>query len=250
MDKTQEVGTATGASATRSAFRLSDSIKVWLGLVVFLVLVKLGLTAFYPNAFADPSQAAVFGWVPLALFSLFGLVGVGLSERTGFPSAWRKGISYLRWIVLPLVIGAGMATLAVIHDTLTHFTRIVDASHGVTQQYTGFVPMLLVFTGGAVLVEVLYRLFTIPLLLGLISNLLLKGRWQTPIFWILAVILSAWEPLSQDVGRLTGLDLVLQFGLAYALNLTQAAFFRKYGFLAAILVRVGYYLVWHAIYIH
>jgi len=33
----------------------------------------------------------------------------------------------------------------------------------------------------------------------------------------------------------------------FTLNFTQAAFFRRYGFMAAILVGVGFYVVWHAV---
>jgi len=33
----------------------------------------------------------------------------------------------------------------------------------------------------------------------------------------------------------------------FTLNLTQAAFFCRYGSMAAILVRVGFYVVWHAV---
>jgi hypothetical protein len=36
----------------------------------------------------------------------------------------------------------------------------------------------------------------------------------------------------------------------YALNLGQATLFRKYGFLAAIVMRVAFYLVWHILYVH
>lgn len=40
------------------------------------------------------------------------------------------------------------------------------------------------------------------------------------------------------------------FLLDYALNLTQAALFRKCGFLAAIVMRVAFYAVWHIVYVH
>jgi hypothetical protein len=36
----------------------------------------------------------------------------------------------------------------------------------------------------------------------------------------------------------------------FGLNLTQAAFFRRYGFVASIVVRLGYYVVWHVLYVH
>ena len=37
------------------------------------------------------------------------------------------------------------------------------------------------------------------------------------------------------------------FAQDYALNFAQAWFFRKRGFLAAIVVRVAFYLVWHVL---
>lgn len=38
------------------------------------------------------------------------------------------------------------------------------------------------------------------------------------------------------------------YASGFAFNLTQAYFFRQYGFLAALSVRLGDYLVWHIIY--
>jgi hypothetical protein len=112
--------------------------------------------------------------------------------------------------------------------------------------------MALIFTAVPFLVEVLYRLLLIPVLLLLVSNLLLRGRGQAPVFWALAVLTSLLEPLSQSVDWrvLSGPVLFFYVGEMFALNLAQAAFFRKYGFLAAILVRVAFYLVWHVLYIH
>jgi hypothetical protein len=73
--------------------RLSGSVKVWLGLVAFLVLVMLALVLLYPYALADPSQAAFFEWPVLGIFGVLGLIGVLLSQRTGFPDAWDARIS-------------------------------------------------------------------------------------------------------------------------------------------------------------
>src|SRR5689334_1053329 len=87
--------------------RVSGSVKVWLGLVVFLVLVKLAITIFFPNVFADPSQAAFFEWPVLGIFGVLGLIGVLLSEYTGFPDALDARVSnWQRWL-LPILIGLG-----------------------------------------------------------------------------------------------------------------------------------------------
>jgi len=243
---------ATPAPA-RGAWKLSNSVLVWLALAACLVLVKVSLTVFFPNALADPDQAALFAWPALGIFSGIGLVGVLLSERTGFPAAWDTRISTWRRLLLPVGVGMAFGVAMTALDYATHFSQLIAANHGLKQQYTGFAPMFLAFSIGApVIVEVVYRLLLIPLLLWVISNVILRGRGQTPTFWVLAVLLSAFEPLGQasDLRVLPVPVMVIDAALQYALNLTQAAFFRKYGFLASILVRAGFYLVWHVVYIH
>ncbi len=95
-----------------------------------------------------------------------------------------------------------------------------------------------------------YRLLPIPLLLWLVSNVALRGRWREQTFWVLAVLTSAIEPLSQETSVLPHGVLLFAglFGLGYAFNFAQAVFFRRSGFLASIVVRLGYYAVWHILY--
>jgi hypothetical protein len=88
-------------------------------------------------------------------------------------------------------------------------------------------------------------------LLWLISNVLLRGRGQGQMFWVLAVLTSLIEPGQQDLMYLQASGVLLaasQFAPDFVLNLTQAAMFRRSGYLASILVRVATYLVWHVVY--
>lgn len=230
----------------------SGSMMVWWVLVAYLFLVKILLDAFLPKAFADPSQASMFGWLPLTIFSAVGACGVWLSQRSGFPNAWGPEFSLRQRILSPFLIGAIFGLLQIGLDLWLGFTRQIAARHGVGQQYTDFPSMLLIFSAAPIIVEVVYRLLLIPLILWLVSNVILKGRAQNSIFWVLAVLTSLLEPFTQFA------DLqILSAGLAaflameyFAVNLTQAYFFRKYGFLASIIVRVGFYLVWHVFYVH
>jgi len=43
---------------------------------------------------------------------------------------------------------------------------------------------------------------------------------------------------------------VLAFAHGFALNFAQATLFRRYGFVASIVLRLGFYLVWHVAYVH
>jgi hypothetical protein len=36
----------------------------------------------------------------------------------------------------------------------------------------------------------------------------------------------------------------------FGLNLAQAACFRRYDFLAALVLRIGFYVTWHMLYVH
>ena len=111
---------------------------------------------------------------------------------------------------------------------------------------------MLFYPGGAILVEVVYRLLPVPLLLWLISNLLLRGRAQTGVFWVLALLSALIEPATQDLDAFKfGGSVVLvasAFVPDYLLNLAQVVMFRRYGFLAAIFTRVCFYLIWHVAY--
>ena len=161
-------------------------------------------------------------------------------------------VSNRQRLIYPLLAGLGFALLYVALDQMLGFTALQAARRGLDQQYTGFLPMLLVFSSGAIIVEVIYRLFPIPVVLWFGSNLLLKGRGQAQMFWVLAVLTSLLEPLGQlaDLQVLPGALMVTLGMILFSLNFTQAVFFRKYGFLASILVRLGFYMVWHVLYIH
>jgi hypothetical protein len=165
-------------------------LRLWFVIVALLALTKIVLDTIFPNAFADPDQAAFFQWIPLAVISGLGLIGVLLSERTGFPDALDPRISNFRRYALPILVGFAFSILLVALDMTTHYTQLIAARHGLTQQYTGFVPMLLAFSAASVIVQVVYRLFPVSLILFLVSTLLLRGRFQSQIFWVLAAISS------------------------------------------------------------
>ncbi|MCA9797868.1 MAG: hypothetical protein KC910_38940, partial [Candidatus Eremiobacteraeota bacterium] len=78
------------------------------------------------------------------------------------------------------------------------------------------------------------------------------GRGQTQTFWTLAILTSLIEPLTQDMDAWP-LGIVMFLAVmakGFGLNLIQATLFRKYGWLAAIIMRVAFYVVWHMLYVH
>ena len=237
---------------SRSVREFRRSVTVWLGLMAYVVAVKLVITSAMPALFRDPSQAAVFSWPVLGGLTLAGLIGVWFAEQTGFPGALAGWVTPQQRFLLPALVGLALGLLYVVFDLVTGYSRSVIAMHGQTSYNIAFPANVLIYPAGAIIVEVIYRLLPIPLLLWLFSKVFLRGRGEAPIFWTLAVLTSAIEPLTQDLSDAALGPAILAGAMAldFTLNLSQAAVFRKYGFLASIVVRVAFYLVWHVAYVH
>jgi len=239
-------------SFSYKAWSVSGSLKIWFALIAYLFVTKIILTTMLPDAFADPAQAAFFGWIPLGVIATTGLIGVALSQRAGFPEAWEGKRPFYQNILFPILIGFGIGALMVAIDLSSGYTRLIAARHGVSRQYTDFPSMFFVFTSAPIIVEVVYRLFLIPFLLWIVSKVIQNDKVQMFVFWVLAIVTSLLEPLGMypDLHVVPGHLAILLALIYFGINLTQAGFFRKYGFLAAILVRMGFYFIWHVLYIH
>lgn len=222
---------------------------VWLLLVLYLGLAAIVVTILFPVQFLDRSQAGFFetqGWIAMGVM---GLIGVWLSMRTGFPNAWDSKISNRQRLVIPIITGLLLGTLFLATDLVTGLSRLQQEKFDIPATDIAFPASIFVYSSGAIFLEVVFRLFTIPLLLG-IAYLFIRGsKAREAAFWILAVLTSLIEPLTQSAGTQVLPPLALGFVLfqQFGTNMIQAAFFRKYGFVAAILVRVAFYIPFHGI---
>jgi len=177
---------------------LSVSLKAYLSLMAFLVVIKLVLT-YFPEIFRSPAQAAVFEWKFLAIWTVTGLLGVMLAARTGFPPAWGETGTNAKRVWLPLALGLALGAITIITDLATGWTKPVAEKMHLATIHIEFPASVLIYPGGAIIVEVIYRLLLIPLLLWLISGVILRGRHEQRVFWVSAVLTSLLEPLSQDL---------------------------------------------------
>jgi hypothetical protein len=56
-------------------------------------------------------------------------------------------------LVLPAVVGFGLASVMVVFDLATGTSRATNALLGITQQFTDYPSMLLIFSAAAIYVE-------------------------------------------------------------------------------------------------
>lgn len=226
-----------------------NSLVIWLVLVAYLGLAAFFVTNVFPVQFIDRSQSGVFEAQGIIAIGVMGLIGVWLSMRTGFPNAWDARISNTQRFLIPIAAGVLLGSLFLATDLITNMSQLQEEHLNIQSTDVAFPASIFVYSAAAIFVEVVYRLLTIPLLLGLISVIVRSQGGRETMFWMLAILTSLIEPLTNTAASqyLTPLALTFVLVQSFAGNFLQAVFFRKYGFLAAILLRVAFYIPYHVI---
>jgi hypothetical protein len=227
---------------------LNTSI-TWLALMSYWALAD-GLLAIFPPG---GRQLPPDGWLTHLILTLVGLGVVWCMHRTGLPAAWDVRTPARRRLLLPTLVGVAFGLLAIGMELYTGTLKNLEATTGpVTVAFPG---SLLVYSAGAITMEMLFLLLPLPPLLWLISVVILRGRGQVPTFWALALVSAVAEPLLQGTtvviaaeGTIGPLAIGLYAVHGFAFNFTAVALFRRYGLLAPILVRLGHYMIWHVLY--
>jgi hypothetical protein len=220
---------------------LSVSIKVYASLVAILVLIKM-ILAFAPVRVIVPAQAAGSSWQFLLPLTILGLVGVWLSQKTGFPDMW--GASPRNWFPISALLGLGAAGILILLNLIQPLGAI----------NVPFPISILFYAQGGIETEIVLHLIPIPILLWLISSLILRNSGQEQVFWGVAIVLSLCEPLGMiSVISQTGLleqsiIPIFMIIVSYSMNLIGAYLFRMFGFLAPLTMRLSVYLAWHVVF--
>src|SRR4030095_16906808 len=216
-----------------------------LALIVSLVSAKVVLSLASVKVVVA-SQEELFGWPLIGFCALAGGISVWLGPRVGLPGLWDAGISTRKRLLLPALVGVGLGAVNLIVQVFTGGVKALAAAANVPTINVEFPASLLFYSSGAIILETVYRLILIAVPLWLIANVVLRKRGHTPVFWALALLVSALEPLEQ-MRILTGhVELMVVWGAAtYGMNVLEAHLLRAYGFLAPLVCRQAYYLVWH-----
>ena len=206
-------------------------------MLLFLVAVRLTI-ARNPDMFRSAAQAAVFTWPMLGIVAAIGLAGTWIMRHTQrFPEMWdrRTKIVFRLWI--PIVLGLVLGGAAILVDRSTHWTTLAAQQMNLPSIHIDPPASYFIYPGGAIIVSILYFLLLVPLLVWV-----LRGR----AFWLVAMICALTEPLTQDLHMTGGVAVMAAvFAEDYVLNLSQVWLFRRGGFVAAVLLRVVFYGVWH-----
>ena len=243
---------------------LSASTWTYIALIVILAALAAA-NAFLPQGQftalptaqqtlpSKPRMALVSAGTMLVLYGGLGFVGLLLARKLGFPEIWDPAVSNRQRFLTPALAGAGLGVFFIVADLL--FQRL----HALGPlPHPPFPTSIVVSATAAIGEEVIFRLFFIPFWVWLISTVLLKGRGQDPVFWIVTLVSAlafaighlpsvmftlGLTEISQVPPALLG-EMILLNGI---FSLIAAVLFRRFGFLAAVGVHFWTDIVWHVI---
>ncbi len=223
--------------------RVSPSVLAYLSVLVVIVVLRLLINLFPPTLISS-QMVNLTDNLSIAAIWVGGWVGVYLAPGTGFAGMWQPGISHFKRFLEPALIGVGIGVLAVGFDLLQPLRG---------ESLIKFPASLAAYPLAAILEEIIFRLFLTTTFVWIISNFLLRGNGQEAVFWVVSVFLAVFytlSQLSQYQNLVAALNLVVlaRFFVVIAVYFILAAFYyRRYGFLAAISMHLGYFLVWDII---
>ncbi|NSW95694.1 MAG: hypothetical protein HPY62_13385, partial [Bacteroidales bacterium] len=206
--------------------------------LVFLLIATIGIV--YGNIIiADYPSLRIWKFSNL-LVMMAGIPFVLFQSWSGIPDFLDRKISNRERYIYPVVVGLifGILDLVVIR-----FFLHPEAYNEMPPFIQPFPYSVFLYFSGAFEVEVFYRLVPLTIIL-LIGKIFQKGRYLNAFFIAGAILTSLREPLEQmpsGPGWFTAYSLITGF----LMNLMQAIFFRKSGFISSLSLRLGHYLIWH-----
>lgn len=242
--------------------KLTLSVRIYIGLIITLAVLAAiivflpafrGLVPQQELPASKPVLALANAAIMLFLYGGLGYLGYILSRKVGFADIWDEGVTNRQRFVTPALIGLGLGIFLIVADTV--FSRFHDLG---PLPHPPFPTSIVASATAGIGEEVIFRLFFISFWMWLISRVILKGRGQNPVFWIVAVL----SALAFAFGHLPSVMFLYDFTtvgdmppallgemilLNGVLSLFTAYYFRKYGFLAPVGIHFWTDVVWHVV---
>ena len=242
--------------------KVTVSTKIFFALVILYALLS-ALSVFLPQGFSIPMAGQTFPaplpimavaifFIVLVVYGGLGFIGLKLSSRINFPELWDNKISIKHKIVVPVFIGVIIGIIFIVVDII--YTKVFS----IEQLHPDFPFSIIASLSAGIGEEVLFRLFFISFWVWLISNIILKQKYQNIVFWIVvifsvvsfsfshipsAMVLGGYGSFNEiPIGLI--MELLLLNGL---LTVFCAYNLRKYGIISAIVIHFCTDIVWHVI---
>jgi len=241
--------------------KVSTSVKIYIGLILILALAA-ATNVFLPQGALVPTEefpaskpvfALAIASLTLIAYGGLGFVGLALSKKIGFAELWSTTVSVRQRLLIPALIGAALGVFFILADAVfSRFHTLGPIPH------PPFPTSLVASVSAGIGEEVMFRLFFVSFWVWLVSGVILKGKWQNQVFWIVAVgsaivfavahfpglmFLFGLKTIGEMPAALIG-EIILLNGI---LSIVAAYYLRACGFLAAVSIHFWTDVVWHVI---
>lgn len=210
--------------------------------IYFIIIVIASIGIIYGNEIKDSFGGLRIWQMGNILLLLLGIPFLFLQKSASLPDFIDSDVSNSIRLLQPVLIGAIFGILDVIVIKLIQHP----------EPYTDLPPFLqpfpyslFLFFSGAFEIEVFYRLIPLTLIL-ILGKRLAQGRRFNHFLWAGLIVTSIREPLEQlPTGETWYVSYALLTG--FSMNLLQAIYYKKAGFIATLTLRLGHYLFWHVL---
>jgi hypothetical protein len=191
--------------------------------------------------------------IVLLVYGGLGALGMFFSRKLSLPEIWDSAVSNRQRFLIPALVGLGSGVFFILMDLL--FSPL----NGVGRlPHPPFPTAIVASISAGIGEEIMFRLFFISFWTWLVSQVILRARYQTLVYAAFSFLsavafsmahlpavmfLQGWSELGQVPAMLLA-EILLLNGV---LSLLAAYFFRKYGFLAPVGIHLWNDIVWHAL---
>jgi hypothetical protein len=227
--------------------------RTFLGLIAFMAATKLLLVALSVKGILA-SQDVAFSWLSIGVLAALGWGALFLAARAGLPDLWDPAVSVRARFGVPALLGVIFGVIQVLGDLgRTDALSAFGGQFARADIHKAFPTSLPFYLYGAVFAELLLRLIAMTLLFWMLGRVVLRGKKPLLAFWaanVVTSLLEVWPYIVagvSDAPRLAKPGAVVHalMGPLFATNLVAGWLYRRSGFLAAVVLRVAVYLVWH-----
>jgi hypothetical protein len=231
------------------AFKPSKAALAFIALAGLMVAIKL-LFDFYPYDFPARDQASAFTWTIVLGIIALGALGFAADRALGMPEPFtdaardRAGL----WISIGLGVAYGVFTVvdSLIGGERHPYVSPDDWPHVLLPWSIPF------YTFGAILLEFMLRLGALCVLVWVLHVVVLRRHFRLAVFWIVACVVATYEIIPyvmEDVATQNWSAVALiALQPLYWTNVLEAWLLLRYGWIAPIVFRTAFYVVWHMLY--
>jgi hypothetical protein len=236
---------------------------LFMGMVLILISLTFLQSWVMYDAYVVPSdepgsQRAVIAFLSTAvafyIYAGFGLFGIKMAEKIGFPLVWGTQTTWIRGLLIPVLLGAVLAGGFIGVDSMVNSAEPVSA----LPQPALHISLISSLTS-SIGEEVIFRLFLIPFVVWLIAHLIFrKSRYFLAFLIATAISTVAFSTAHVftflDLSRIQETTVLSQLvewnvlGVNILLSLSAAWLLRRDGFLPVVILHLTTDIVWTIVY--